>query len=63
MEAAAAKEFKSSSNYYFENHICKDGNNKKIRMDNELSNDITDEILRFGVCRGCGVCFYHKDHK
>ena len=63
-DAAKAKEFVCSSNYYYECHICGcDGDNKRIHMDNILANDTTDEIVRFGVCDGCGICFYHKDYR
>lgn len=54
--------FINTSNFYFENHTCeKSGNTIKIRLDYVLSNEITDDILRFGICPDCGICFYHKD--
>lgn len=63
-DAAAATEFKKTSNFYFEDHICAaDGNNKRIRMDLVLTDETTDELIRFGKCSGCGICFYHTDHR
>lgn len=56
------KKFINTSNYYFENHNCtKTGNNIKVQLNFTLSNDIDDNILRFGICPECGICFYHKD--
>lgn len=59
---AQSKEFIESRNYYYDYHICSKTNEKeKISLDFTLSNDITDEIIRFGKCEKCGICIYHKD--
>lgn len=63
-EASDSKEFKESKNYYFEKHNChKKGEEVKVMLDYTLSTDLSDEILRFGKCAHCGVCFYHKDYE
>jgi hypothetical protein len=59
---ASAEKFVQTANYYFENHICeKSGKAIKVRLDYTLSNDITDDIIRLGMCEECKTCFYHKD--
>ncbi|MBR6399985.1 MAG: hypothetical protein IKS17_02015 [Firmicutes bacterium] len=59
-----AKNFKSTSNFYYDDHICgKSGDNIRIRLDYVLSNEVTDDVLRLGVCPDCGLCLYHRDHQ
>ena len=61
-EAGKSKNYKKTSNFYYEDHICeKSGNTIRIRLDYMLSNELTDDVLRFGVCRECDTCFYHND--
>lgn len=60
-DIGAKNEFVKSGNYYYERHICSDGEEKKVMMDYTLSSDTTDKILRFGVCEDCGRVFYHND--
>ena len=56
------KEFKKTKNFYFEDHICSaDGQNKRVRLDYMLSCEESDEVLRFGICKDCGICFCHGD--
>lgn len=60
---AKSNEFIESKNYYYDYHICPVSDNKeKISLDFTLANDLTDEILRFGSCKKCGICIYHKDY-
>lgn len=55
-------EFVESGNYYFQRHKCEaSGKEEKVMLDFTLSNDTTDKILRFGVCKECGKVFYHRD--
>lgn len=59
-----AKEFAETKNYYYDYHICPNtGENEKVMLDFTLKNDLTDEILRFGMCQKCGLCCYHKDYQ
>ncbi len=61
-EASASKDFVESRNYYFHTHLCdKAEEDVKVMLDYTLSTDLSDDILRFGVCPHCGKCFYHKD--
>ena len=63
-EAGSAEKYKETSNYFFVEHICeKNGNNIRIHLDYTLGCEKSDEILRFGVCRDCRTCFYHKDFR
>ena len=57
------KTFVASKNYYFDDHICLDGKIEKLYMDNTLSNDNSDSIVRYGICPKCGTCLYHNDFK
>ena len=62
--AGRAESFAETSNYYYENHICKkSGHNIKVRLDYTLLYDVTEEIIRFGVCEDCNTCFYHRDFR
>lgn len=61
-EASASKEFIESKNYYFQTHMC-GSEEVKVMLDYTLSSDISDKILRFGVCPCCGKCFYHRDYE
>ncbi len=57
-----ASSFEKNKNYYFQNHICKKtGNNIKINLDFKLSNDNTDKIMKFGICKECNKVFYYYD--
>lgn len=56
------KEFSESANYYYEKHICTDGNEKKVMLDYILSSELADDIIRFGSCPDCGRVFYHRDY-
>ncbi len=59
-ELENSENFVETKNYYFENHLC--GNeNKKVELEYTISNDKSDEIVRFGFCKDCNKCFYHKD--
>ncbi|MGN1319106.1 MAG: hypothetical protein ACI4VF_08815 [Lachnospirales bacterium] len=59
---ADCENFVESKNYYYDYHLCKlTGYKEKINLNFTLSNDMTDEILRFGSCKNCGLCIYHKD--
>lgn len=59
---ADVENYKETKNYYYENHICQaTGDNKKVNLDYILSNELTDKVLRFGVCNSCKTCFYHYD--
>lgn len=61
---ASAKDFAESKNYYYDYHNCPStGQNEKIMLDFTLKNDTTDKILRFGICKKCSLCFYHKDYE
>lgn len=63
-DAVSAANLKKVSNYYYEEHICeKSGNNIRIHLDYMLSSETDDEMLRFGICKQCSTCFYHKDFK
>ena len=63
-EASASKEFVESKNYYFQTHLCSSENAEvKVMLDYTLSSDLSDKILRFGVCPHCGKCFYHRDYE
>ena len=54
--------FYESKNYYFEHHICeKTGNNIKVNLDFKLSNDNTDKVVKFGICKQCQKVFYRYD--
>ncbi len=57
-----AREFESSKNYYFEKHVCKNGEEIKVMLDLTLSNDNDEDILRIGLCPKCGKLYYHKDY-
>lgn len=55
-------DYARSKNYYYEYHSCPDtGNNEKVMLDFTLKSDLTDDILRFGICPKCGLCIYHRD--
>lgn len=57
-----SRNIKECKNFYFENHICeKSGNNKKINLEFKLSNDNTDKIIKFGICKECNTIFYCND--
>lgn len=57
-------DFTESSNFYYDYHNCSaSGNKEKIMMDFTISNELTDEILKFGICDKCRLCIYHKDFK
>ena len=61
---ASAKDFVESKNYYYDYHNCSStGQNEKIMLDFTLKNDTTDKILRFGICKKCRLCCYHKDYE
>ena len=61
-EAGKSENYKKTSNFYYEDHICeKSGNTIRIRLDYMLSNELTVDVLRFGVCGECDTCFYHND--
>lgn len=61
-ECMNIKEFVNTSNYYYERHSCTVSHTQvKVQLDYTLSSDTDNDILRFGICPHCGICFYHKD--
>ncbi len=63
-ELGGGKDYVETNNYYFQNHLCEaDGKNKKIMLDYTLSSDVSDNIIRLGICRECGRIYYHRDFK
>lgn len=57
-----SSDFIESKNFYFEQHKCeKTGNTVNIKLNYKLSCDMTDDIILFGQCSECKVCYYHKD--
>ena len=63
-EVSASKDFVESKNYYFQKHLCNSENTEvKVMLDYTLSSDLSDKILRFGICPHCGKCFYHRDYE
>lgn len=58
------KDFKESKNYFYEYHICpQNGNNTKVEFIYILADEQKEERLRFGVCKACNTCYYHKYYK
>lgn len=58
----SAEKFEKSNNFYFQNHICEDGENTKINFDYSIRNQINDEIAVFGYCEKCKTIFHNKDY-
>lgn len=57
-------DFVQTNNYYYDYHQCSATNSKqKVMLDFTLKNDLTDDILRFGICDKCRLCIYHKDYQ
>ncbi len=57
----SAEKFEKSNNFYFQKHICLDGNEVKTNFEYKIKNNNTDEIAMFGYCDKCKTVFHNKD--
>lgn len=57
-----ASQYVESKNYYFETHNCTQDENRKVkvRMDYEIKDDRTEDIIRIGICPVCKTAFYYS---
>lgn len=58
-----AGDFIESANYYFEKHQCGENELLNVKMDYKLKDDLTGDIVKFGFCPHCHVCYYHNDYE
>lgn len=59
----AASDFIETKNFYFEKHQCGDNEEISVKMDYKLKDDISGDIVKFGFCPHCGICYYHNDYE
>ena len=52
-----AETFTQTKNYYFEKHVCGEGETK-TEMNTIITDDITHKTLRVGFCADCRTMFY-----
>ncbi len=57
----SAENFEKSNNFYFQKHICLNGEEIKTNFNYKIKNDKTDEVSMFGYCEKCNTVFYNKD--